>query len=646
MRRIPISKRVVVRVALVIGALVLVLAIAATLIVAHFAKLAGTFDLAEVTQIEGGATVMARDGSSLGPLAPPARQLVSLGDLPDHLVDALVATEDRRFYAHGGYDLGGVLRAALTNLRAARIRQGASTITQQLARQTYSLPQGALARKLTEIILARRIEGAYSKEEILDAYLNRVYFGSGFYGVGAAAHGYFGKPANALTVPESATLVGLLKRPSAYSPLRNPALAREGRDHVLNRMAAAGSLPPGVAADLAAEPLAHSAGPRPSHDPTFGYPVQDAARRLADLGIPTHGAIAVQTTIDPALQTATAAAIARTLDPFGPDLQGAAIVVDSDTGEILACAGGREFSTSPFDRTFQALRPAGTAILPFVYAAALEAGLPPDTPVADAPLDNRLIMVGATTGILGEWGLTDPSDTTYSGTITAHAAIARGKNSAAARLGTRAGLDRFLALARRAGLEDSRAPLRDAPSSFLGQTETTLANLALAYTLIPGAGSRPGTLTLVKSVPGRYAAPAPAGSQVVSDLVAAQIHSTLATDSSNLTGQRIGASYGRADLWAVAYSREVTCAVWIGFDQPRPIPAGVEAGSVLDAVFVAVCERHPPRVPIGAAPAPEAPAASPEERDRPSESAPLGIPPVRPDAPSLTGPDPYGTLSP
>src|SRR5438034_1327181 len=321
----------------IIAALAVAFAAYTSIVVADLETRARSFDLNKLEQMESASVILDRKGKIFGQIYVENRETVPYDQLPRDLINAVVAVEDAKFYQHHGYDLLGIVRAALKNLTAGHVRQGASTITQQLARNSFALKQKTFRRKLLEVFLARRIEEQFGKQKIMELYLNRIYFGGGLYGAEAAARGYFGKAAREMSLAECATLAGLIKSPNRLSPWSDGAASRE-------------------AADYAA---------------TF--------RKAKANGTMTS-------------------------QPAPEYLQGAVIGLDNATGDILVLVGGRDFEHNQYDRALQARRPAGTAMLPFVYAAAFEKGMFPGALVEDSPLDNRAVMIGGTTGILGEWG--------------------------------------------------------------------------------------------------------------------------------------------------------------------------------------------------------------------------------------------------
>ncbi len=497
-------------------ALVLGFAIYGFILAADLSRKAESYNLAELEKMESASVIVDRHDRIVGQIYVENRETIPYSQLPRDLINAAVAMEDTKFYTHSGYDLLGIVRAALKNLTAGGVRQGASTITQQLARNTFSLKERTIRRKLLELFLARRIEDRLGKQKIMELYLNRIYFGGGLYGAEAAARGYFQKPAKEMTLAESATLAGLIKSPNRLSPWTDLEGSREARNVVLARMRDLKFITPAQSTAAQAEQIV--IGTRQSaQGQTYAV---ESIRQQVIAAVGWDKAMVegyrIHTTLDADLQKAAEDSLRASLDrveqtpgyehetyanyaarfktmkqkgAIDPNvtpeyLQGAVIALDNDTGGVLALVGGRDFEHSQYDRALQAKRPAGTAMLPFVYAAAFEKGLYPGTVVEDSALDNRAVMIGGTTGILGEWG-PERADNRYEGPITARQALAKSKNGAAVRIGMVPGVDEVLKLSKAAGI---KSPLRPYPATFLGSSEVTLAELALAYTTFPNGG--------------------------------------------------------------------------------------------------------------------------------------------------------------
>ena len=437
---------------------------------AQLKQQAASLDLSHLEQMESASVIVDRNNKIFGQIYVENRETVPYDQLPPNLVNAIIATEDNKFYQHHGYDLLGIVRAAIKNTVAGHVRQGASTVTQQLARNSFELKGKTFRRKLLEMFVARRIEDNFSKQKIMELYLNRIYFGGGLYGAEAAARGYFDKPAKDMSLTECATLAGLVKSPNKLSPWTDRAASRDARNFVLNRMRELGFVTEEQFASAQNEDLV--TGNR-QNARGQNYAI-DYIRQQVIAAVGWDRAMSdgfrIHTTVDSELQAVAEKSVRAHLDaaeeqpgyehqtyeqyagqlreartgkspnektkaPKPPEyLQGALLALDNKTGGILALVGGRDFEHNEYDRALQARRPPGTAITPFVYAAAFAKGSFPGTIVEDSALDNRTVMIGGTTGILGEWG-PENADNRYEGPITAREALAKSKNGSAVRIG-------------------------------------------------------------------------------------------------------------------------------------------------------------------------------------------------------------------
>jgi penicillin-binding protein 1A len=534
---------------------------------------------------------------------------VPLRDVSPNLVRAVLAIEDRRFYDHGGLDVWRIGGAAAANMRGKGAVQGGSTITQQLARKSFLNDDRTLRRKLKEMFLAFRIERHFTKDEILELYLNRVYFGDGYYGVEAAARGYFAKPASAVTVEEAALLAGLIQAPSAYAPTghRDKALAR--RTIVLQQMVEAGFLDAPTAERLKNAKLELVNGFR--EDRVGRYFKNYVARFLAEKfgwKAVSHDGLRVYATIDSKLQAAAEAAIASGLsdaektrafkhprrgDPRTrikgevPDyLQGALIAIDPSNGEVRAMVGGRDFDESQFDRAIQARRQAGSAFKPFVYAAALDSGFSPATLVTD--LDETVSTPQ------GAWIPDDGhSDATA---MTVRAALRTSSNRAAVQVLRDVGIPRAVSYAARLGLE---APA--VPSMVLGSGDVTALSMAAAYGAFANGGwlRQPIFIRRVEDSRGRVIFSDRADStQALSEETAFQIASMLSDVVNAGTGYRAreagfrfqaagktGTTNDYQDAWFIGFTPALVTSVWVGFDRPKTIVNGGYAGQLAAPIW-------------------------------------------------------------
>ncbi len=597
---------------------------------------ADTFDLKLMRDLESASIVYDRNGGEMARIFILNRRPVSISEVPTSLIDALTAQEDSRFFKHKGVDFIGLFRAAYLNLRAGGVTQGASTITQQLARQSFKLLERTYRRKILEAFLAARIEKNYSKTEILEMYLNKIYFGAGFYGIQAASQGYFGKDVKDLTIEESATLCGLIKSPNRLSPIRHPEASIASRNMVLGRMLEEGHISREEHAKLSQKPMVTTglAG-----DPQLTYVYEEVRQEVSKLvgedraGI---GGFQIYTTIDPVLQKAAEDSIRRRLNevetqpqfkhqtfaqyktilndfkskvssgqinPATPQpkpeyLQGAALVMDNKDGSILAMVGGRDFTDSQFNRALSLsrppTRPVGTAFLPFVYAAAFsKPEFFPGTQLEDAPIDNKRVMIGGFTGILGEWG-TEAADSKWTmAGISARESLVNSRNATTVRLGEKVGVPALKEFATQAGI---KSPLKDYPSSYLGASEAYLDEMCLAYSVFPNRGQRPKEMHLIHRITDaadkvvfQISEDEENTVQAMDPIAAYQTHSCLvealrrgtgsvATAEFGLgpylAGGKTGTHYEFKDLWFFGYTSAITSGVWVGFDKQKPIYEG------------------------------------------------------------------------
>ena len=623
------------------------LAILATLLVialiwgliekARWEARAVAFDYGKLEAMESASVIYDRNNLILGRIFIQNRDKIGIESISPELLRAVVAAEDTRYYEHAGVDYYGIARAAVKNWKAGRTRQGASTIAQQLARNSFpeELPSSdrGYKRKFMEIFVALEIEKRHDKRKILELYLNRVYFGAGLYGAEAASRGYFGKHAKDLNLSEAATLAGLLKSPNNLSPWKNRAACIEQRNFVLGRLLITQQITQEEYDRMVGEELVVK-NRRPIHQQSYALDMV-AQQVIAQFG--RDSAIGdgyrIYTTIDGELQKSAEKAMRDQLDaverhegfehqtylqyeqlyrayqrklatPEGAELpplatpeylQGSIVVLDNASGAILTLVGGRDFQHSEYDRAVLSRRPPGTAFKPLVYAAAFDKGLYPGTAVQDAVIDNRQVMIGGMTGILGEWG-PERVDNKYEGAISARQALVMSKNAATVRLGMQTGLDRLIPLAKQAGIE---SPLRPFPATYLGSSEVTLMELTLANTLWPNLGARPEKPFIIERIEAKDGKVVfegkSASKRVLRPTTAYEVHSCLAdvlergTADRSYTelglkrfplGGKTGTAYNFTDLWFVGYSSAVTCGVWVGFDKPATVYRGAFSNEV------------------------------------------------------------------
>ena len=570
----------------------------------HYASIASTYDMAALTHDQHETLFVDAKGEPVGNAGEVERELVTLSEVPPHLLKAIIATEDARFYSHPGFDIIGLSRAAVKNFTSRGIRQGGSTITQQLARNAFGLQGRSYERKIKEIFLAMRIERECSKDQILTHYVNRIYLGHGCSGVGAAARCYFAKDVQEITLVEAATLAGIIKAPVAYSPVTQPALAKEKRNLTLKRMADTGVITEDEAMAASAEPVVVR------YDKTrvrTGYMLAAARGEFRKMGLNPGSPPEMKMTLRLDWQRRLDQMMRKHLDSIAAEekdtLQGAVIVLDNRSGAILAMQGGRDFVASPFNRALEGIRTPGTAFLPLVYAAAVT--LKPevsDARLLDGPLDNRQAMIGGLIGTLGEWGADGEPVAYTGGTITPIQALVEGRTAATVRLGYEVGLEPLHAALMRCGFTTT---LRSEAAFTLGQSHVRLIELARAFTAIAYDGR-------LCSTPHLFPAPSVHGVEIFSPAAVSHVREALISGMTRpeyrksmlehgLAEKSIagygGITYDRSDAWFIGSDRALTCLVWIGHDKDIPIsPLATAASAALPlwaAVFKMVTEGDP-----------------------------------------------------
>ncbi len=542
--------------------------------------------------------VLARDGSVLAERGA-GHEYVPLDFLPRHVEAAVVATEDRRFFDHYGLDPIGLVRAFFTNLRAGRFAQGGSTLTQQLAKNLFLSSERTLSRKLEELGLALWLELRLSKSDILELYLNRVYFGGGAYGIEAASRRYFDKSARELSIGEAALIAGLLKAPSKYSPTSSPGLARARGRVVLDNMVEAGLITDADRRRSLATRIVFHEPQNTSDADGAGYAVDFILEKLPALMADGDAELIVETTLDANLQRVSYDAVATALGRQGKILdasQAAVVVMDVDGG-IRAMVGGRNYTESQFNRAVKARRQPGSAFKPFVYLASIEAGLRPDSMTFDQPL-----MID---------GWTPRNDNgSYVGQVTLRRALAQSINTVAARLNHDTGVKRTIGAAHRLGL---RSELREEPSLALGTSEVNLLELVGGYAVFGNGGMavEPHVISRVRLGSGRilFARTAQRSTTVVSSdavgamndmLNAAVVSGTgrRAAISLHPTAGKTGTTQDFRDAWFVGYTSHLAAGVWIGNDNGRPMKQAVGGGLPAEIWHQIMAEAHRGKAPL------------------------------------------------
>ncbi len=577
----------------------------------EFRERAAKYDLERINDLEEPSLILDRNGKEIGRIFVQNRSVIPIEKVPEIFIKTLIAGEDSRFMTHDGVDYIGIVRALYLNAKGNT--QGASTITQQLARNAYDLKgdavkrnEGTLKRKLVEAFLAQRIEKRYKKREILDFYLNRIYFGSGFYGIRSASLGYFGKEPLALSTVECASMVTLIKNPNYRSPLNNPNVNKDGRNYVLGRMREEGFITGAELTELRSKPLVLNPQPLRRGTSHLYERVADAVGRALGEDALASGKFKIHTTILAEAQDAAQKKLLEVLETAEarPDykhpkykdyrktndkpaeyLQGAVLMIDHDTGEILAHVGGRDYAQVPYDFIEQGRRPLGTAFFPFVYAAGLSNGLTPATMLEDEPMDNRSVMIGGREGIIGEWGM-EIAAPTYKGKITTREALEQSKIGATVRFAGLTGLQKVVDKGISFGFPLAKAELL--PRIAVGFEETSMKEAVRAMSVFPRGGLTPVEdlpyLERIENADGRVVYRRQrlekSQKQVIDEPTAWQLHSMMAgslyrgSSKGVLDGLlekpfngagKSGSTHDFADTWFLGYNKRVTCGVWTGF---------------------------------------------------------------------------------
>ncbi len=537
-------------------------------LVVYYASQLPPIDQLAVPRRPPNIAILADDGSLIANRGDTGGPAVRLIDLPPYLPKAFVAIEDRRFYDHIGIDPLGVSRALVRDAIGRRSIEGGSTLTQQLAKNLFLTQERTLSRKIQEAILALWLERRYSKDQILELYLNRVYFGSGAYGVEAAAQKYFGKSARFVTLPEAAVLAGLMKSPTKLAPNRNLAGANERAAEVITAMAEQGHITEAMAKSALANPA------QVIHDKSAGS-INYVADYVMDALDDTVGAIdediVVTTTIDPKMQAEAERALTDELNAKGAKFgveQGALAALDP-AGSIKAMVGGRNYAESQFNRAVAAKRQPGSSFKPFVYLAALEKGLTPDTVRDDAPISVK------------GWSPENYSRE-YFGPVTLTKALALSLNTVAVRLGLEVGPKAVVAVAHRLGIASDLDPV---PSIALGSSEVTPLEMVSAYAAFAngGIGVQPHVISRVRTAGGKqlYVRRNASFGRVIDPQYVAMMNQmmqeTLLTGTARkaeLPGWqaagKTGTSQDWRDAWFVGYTSYLVAGVWLGNDDGSP----------------------------------------------------------------------------
>ncbi|WP_088344089.1 MULTISPECIES: PBP1A family penicillin-binding protein [Rhodomicrobium] len=529
------------------------------------------------------------------------RSHVKLDDMPKHLIDAVLTTEDRRFYYHYGFDPLGIARAVFINRRAGRVVQGGSTITQQLVKVLFLKPDRTYWRKVEEALLSLSLEWRLDKKQILELYLNRIYFGAGNYGVEAAAQHYFGHSVTKITPYESAMLAGLIKSPTYFAPTTDFNRSLERGKLVLTNMHDGGDISDAVyRQSLAEPPTLRTYLPSES----YGYVIDWVVAQVPELGLDLKEDMVVETTIDYELQGVAQRIVKDQMDRHGKEYdagEAAAVIIDRN-GAVKALVGGRDYTKNQYNHVTQAKRQPGSTFKPFVYLTALEKGLNPDTMVHDGPLR------------IGDWTPSNANDRFY-GDVTMRDGLAKSLNTVAVRLSEWSGRDDVIKTAHRLGISSKLEPNA---SIALGTSEVTLLEMATAYVPFANGGfsAQPHIIRSVKDASGRevYKIGRTNWGRVIRPNNVAQMNDMLTGTIQYGTGNagsidphpaagKTGTSQSYRDAWFIGYTAYYVTGVWLGNDDSKPMKR-VTGGSLptliwRDLMIYAHVNKEPAHLPGG-----------------------------------------------
>src|ERR1700736_4549810 len=575
---------------------------------------AASFDMKKVGAMPERNTVFDVDGKIYSRLAGANRLRVSLDQVSPFFTTALLAREDTRFYQHPGVDWHGILRALVRDVLTGSAKEGPTRITQQLARNSLPLGGRNISRKLLEVMVALRIEQTFTKQQILELYINRIYFGAGCYGVETASQAYFGKHASELNLSEGALLAGLIRSPNRFSHLKNPEGAALQRDAVLDRMAELKNISAGQATQ--AKSARVDAHPKRMLQIQENYAMDAVQRDLNAILTQDqidNGGLYVYTTLDPGVQNAAQQALETQLtrvehqsnfhhpltanyqppengeDSAMPYLEGAVVAIDNNSGGIRALVGGRDYSQSKFNRALPpANRQVGSAFKPFVYTIAFTQGLLPGASISDGP-----IQPGEIDGA-GNWSPGN-SDGTYGGIEPCSYGLINSRNTMSVRVGQFAGLDSVQKVATTLNLGENIPRGR---AIYIGSFETNLKDLTAAYSAFPNPGGRKQAYVIERIDDPEHrpiyraahiAAPAldPSAAWMTSQLMEEVLTRGTAASARSLgfnlpAAGKTGTTNDYKDAWFMGYTSTLTCGVWVGFDTPVTIiPHGYGAALAL-----------------------------------------------------------------
>ena len=561
--------------------------------------------------------ILARDGSLIGEVGTQIRTSISIRTLPRYVPQAFVAVEDQRFYQHDGVDVVGIAGAIKDNILGDR--RGASTITQQLVGNMHpdiiDRRDPSLGRKIREQQAAREMEKHYTKEQILEAYLNQIGFAHGWYGIESGARHYFGKSASKLTLAEAATLAAMPKGPEIYEPVKFPARVRERRNTVLALMAQQGYITTAQARAAQASPIVTAPDYGMSTVAPYYVDVVKIQAQRAGVSL-SQGGYKIYTALDPALQTAAVGALAEGVAEVearagyrhptdagsgreSQYLQGLVVAMDPTTGDVRALVGGRDYKASQFDRAVDAKRQPGSSFKPIVYAAAIADSIPPNAIVGDTAIAIRLPN--------GTYYRPDNSDHEFLGPITMREALAKSRNVVAVQLGQQVGMDTIIALAKRMGIQGTIAPY---PSSAIGASTLQPLDMIASYTTFANLGTaveprfihriedRTGKVVYNGGVRALPPAMDPRTAFVVRDMMRDVVERGTASSIRRYlpatvpVAGKTGTTNDNTDVWFIGLTPDIVAGVWLGFDTPKTITPGAAGGSLAAPVWGRMMARY------------------------------------------------------
>lgn len=573
----------------------------------------------QIVPLPQSSLVFARDGSPIGEIGREYRTSVPLKSLPAHVSQAFIAVEDQRFYDHDGVDPRAVAGAVVGKI-VGNNRGGGSTITQQLVGYLHpdliDRRDQSVGRKFREQSAAREMEKHYSKQQILEAYLNQINLGRGWFGVDAAARHYFGHPAAKLTLAEAATLAGLPKSQPQYDPIGHPDVAKARRNLILQKMAEQGYITAELAEKTKAEPVVTA--PNAGMSAQSGYFVDVIRSQAERAGIRVlSGGYRIYTTLDPALQRQAVDALVDGTNKIEQQkgykhltqaaakngetnyLQGMAVAIDPLNGDVRALVGGRNYARAPYNRAITALRQPGSSIKPLVYAKAIEDSIPANTIVPDTALAIELPT--------GEIWRPGENDNKFDGAMTMRTGLMRSRNMVAIQLGMRVGMDSVAALSQRLGIN---TPMDPVPASSIGASAVHPIELVAAYTAFANNGQvvQPRFITRIDDLNGRTVSSRPPSTpqQVLDPRVAFIIRDIMkdvvergsgtqarkaVPDAIPVAG-KTGTTNDNVDVWFVGMTPEIVAGVWLGFDRPKTIAVGAVGGGLAAPIWGQMMGRY------------------------------------------------------